>query len=394
MNKLFDHLNTETRHIRLSDTEKRSMRAALERAMGEAARRSSAGTIPSPFIFLAMRTLSAALVVVFVFGGTAYAAEGAVPGELLYPVKTAVNERVRETLAVSDESRAAWHAEVVERRAEEAEVLVARGTLSEPVKEELAVAIETHAEHAEEFATRVRESDEDRGEKLAVRLSFALEAHSIVLARLGEEDGDDENYRQSEDLSRRIASRIGAGRNERAALQDTAPTMTMTATPIPEAAPVAATLSVSAVQDSAAVQAAEDMAVSVESIEHAAKADRREDRFDFKADVEEVLERAEERLDALRVNISAEALRNAEEQIRAMRRSVRENGSTRELLREATLLDAFLRAQSRVERPLLPPPVEMRLEWKDGEERRDDADPDGEYPTDLREDIRIESRLD
>lgn len=73
---------------------------------------------------------TALLLILFCGAGTSYAAEGALPGDTLYPVKIHVNESVQGALAVSPTSQAAWNAERATRRLEEAETLAAQGRLT------------------------------------------------------------------------------------------------------------------------------------------------------------------------------------------------------------------------------------------------------------------------
>ncbi len=62
-------------------------------------------------------------------GGTSFAAQGAVPGDLLYPVKVHVNETVRSAFAVSANAEAELQAQLLGERLEEAQKLAARGEL-------------------------------------------------------------------------------------------------------------------------------------------------------------------------------------------------------------------------------------------------------------------------
>lgn len=63
-------------------------------------------------------------------GGTAWAAEGALPGDTLYTWKTGVNESVRLVLSPTPIARAEWSVELISRRLNEADRLVADGRLN------------------------------------------------------------------------------------------------------------------------------------------------------------------------------------------------------------------------------------------------------------------------
>lgn len=56
-------------------------------------------------------------------GGAVYAAEGSMPGDFLYPVKIAVNERAIAQLYAGDAGKALWSVKKLERRAREAATL-------------------------------------------------------------------------------------------------------------------------------------------------------------------------------------------------------------------------------------------------------------------------------
>jgi hypothetical protein len=66
---------------------------------------------------------------VFVSVGTSFAAQGAVPGDFLYPVKTEVNENIRGAVAIGANAEARLQADLLAERLEEAEKLHAEGKL-------------------------------------------------------------------------------------------------------------------------------------------------------------------------------------------------------------------------------------------------------------------------
>lgn len=69
------------------------------------------------------------LIALMVSGGTAVAAQGALPGDTLYPVKLHVNENVRSAFAVGANAQARLEAELLKERVEEAETLATEGRL-------------------------------------------------------------------------------------------------------------------------------------------------------------------------------------------------------------------------------------------------------------------------
>lgn len=89
-----------------------------------------------------LRTMKATLLatVLLLGGGTTVAAQYAVPGDVLYPVKVGVNENVRGAFAVGANAEARLQADLLAERIEEAEKLAARGEL----RGEMAARVETN----------------------------------------------------------------------------------------------------------------------------------------------------------------------------------------------------------------------------------------------------------
>lgn len=89
------------------------------------------------------------MIALAVGGGTTYAAEGSVPGDLLYPVKLEVNESIKSGVALSNRSEAALQARLAEERLKEAEILAAEGRLTVEAANELSARVKNHYEEAE-----------------------------------------------------------------------------------------------------------------------------------------------------------------------------------------------------------------------------------------------------
>ena len=82
-------------------------------------------------------------------GGTVFAAQGALPGDMLYPIKVNVNEEVRGAFTLNTEAKVAWETTLAERRSHEAATLVTEGTLDEDVAADLSARLATHLDKAE-----------------------------------------------------------------------------------------------------------------------------------------------------------------------------------------------------------------------------------------------------
>jgi hypothetical protein len=115
-------------------------------------------------------------------GGTAFAAEATVPGDILYPVKIHVNEEVRSAFAVSDEAEARLQAEFAAERLKEAEELAARHELNAEVRLDLETRFTGHVNDADIHMEKMEEKhgDEHAG-VIEADLDAALRAHTKLL---------------------------------------------------------------------------------------------------------------------------------------------------------------------------------------------------------------------
>src|SRR6185436_14919248 len=92
--------------LRLSQDEERAMRASIVQYVHAHPREHA-----SRYGFRWLVThpaLGMAGLLIVAGAGTSFGAEGALPGDLLYPVKVKVNEEVRGALTLSSESKAEW----------------------------------------------------------------------------------------------------------------------------------------------------------------------------------------------------------------------------------------------------------------------------------------------
>ena len=194
---MFENLHTSEKY-KLTQSEKVRMRNELVAFMAEHPVKQgvfarvngffAAGSISTPsyrasYSMYALRSVAAALVVVLVGGtGTAYAAENALPGDVLYTVKVNVNERALELAATSAKAKAEVSAKRAERRLQEAEQLAVAGRLDTETKIALG---EQFNKHAEEFVVRAEvltsSDDIEAAAEVSSDLEAALSAHEGIL---------------------------------------------------------------------------------------------------------------------------------------------------------------------------------------------------------------------
>lgn len=193
-----NHLKKFTKRaqtIRLTDAERSAMRAELmafqkanplsvqpirspyEQFIGAASFFSGNYARVSAFAF-------ALLLLVGITGGTAWAAEGALPGDTLYPLKVSLIEPVQGSFAVSSEAKAEWNTRLVVNRLSEAERLAVRTDLTSATQAELAQSFTTSVVAAKTNIDTVAKKDPRAAARLNLALNSSLTTHGRELATL------------------------------------------------------------------------------------------------------------------------------------------------------------------------------------------------------------------
>ena len=183
--------------LRLSRDEKDDLRNILFTRIHEENRSAPAAADRAGWSFLltiwtrarAIGVMASAAIVVGFVGGTSVAAQGALPGDMLYPVKTQVNERVAGVLYLGAEARAQREVELVERRLEEVRAVVAldddSGERVAAAEARLAVHLDRLKEHAAHLEADGRADD---AISATSRAEVALEAVADALMHRPSDD--------------------------------------------------------------------------------------------------------------------------------------------------------------------------------------------------------------
>src|SRR6185503_5412697 len=157
MNKFKEQLKTTS--WKLSTSEKSHMRTVLRKTM---AKHPAAGGVISSWQWwhisprLASFSSGAVMALIILMGETAYAAQGSLPGDLLYPVKIHVTEPVQLALAATSEQKAQVNADIASQRVVEAQTLAAQGKLTATTTQELQDNFNEHATEAIVLANKVK----------------------------------------------------------------------------------------------------------------------------------------------------------------------------------------------------------------------------------------------
>lgn len=201
---------------KLSANEKQSMRVHLYKVMEESSallpEQKIAPTpvrgVPSMYHWFSPRfsVPIAVLLVVGLSGGTAFAAQSALPGEPLYAVKINVNEPVQIALATTPEAKAEVNASIATTRLEEAETLASTGALNATTTAELASNFAAHANAAETDTDVLEQADPSAAAQLGAEFEGTLAAHSAILAQLGSDSSSTETMQNSNTLAVQVAA--------------------------------------------------------------------------------------------------------------------------------------------------------------------------------------------
>jgi hypothetical protein len=211
-----NNLRDAAEHIRLSDQEKSLVRAHLVKMvrLSEAQARPKQPVATPYFFFFSFQRLAmpmAVLLIVALGGTTTYAAQGSLPGGVLYPVKIYVNENIQEALAVSEKAKVSFHTSVAEERLMEAEALASEGKLDAQTSSNIEANFNDHVAKADTIAATLEESDPASGVEARATLDSSIAAHSSILARIGDNSSDEQTKENSNSIAMRARSREQGG---------------------------------------------------------------------------------------------------------------------------------------------------------------------------------------
>ncbi len=140
------------------------------------------------FFLRPMSVLAGIMGLVLLGGSTSLASQNALPGDVLYPVKVGVTEKIVEAIQFTPDAQAEYAAELAERRLDEAAKLAERGDIAESVEEELTERFDEHASRARVALETVRSRDAERAERIAAAFEDAIHTRQLALGIESEED--------------------------------------------------------------------------------------------------------------------------------------------------------------------------------------------------------------
>lgn len=215
MEDKFEKIFKKGQEIKLDPSDKEKMRSFIISHAEKSKKRQRF------YIFSVLRPVPLALSVLVILGGAgvSFAAEKALPGDILYVVKVEVNEKARGFVAISDENKVKWLAKVAERRIEETETLAKENRLNPEAQEKIEKNFEEKTKKIQEKLQAIDDKNNlEVASRVSQNLENTLEKHREILEKLSEEKSESreginsvlENVKSFRDSIRK--SREGSGK--------------------------------------------------------------------------------------------------------------------------------------------------------------------------------------
>lgn len=116
-------------------------------------------------------------------------ASAAVPGDMLYPFKTGVNESLGRLFSATESSKARFAADIAHQRLGELQTLTQNGTLTPSVEKDLITCFDTEvADMTNAIKLMETNYDYDAALSIATQFQTTLAAHIAVLTALHSSD--------------------------------------------------------------------------------------------------------------------------------------------------------------------------------------------------------------
>lgn len=188
----------EAKRLLLSQEEKASMRLNVIKFMRHEAlgRDEQAQNVPptkARFVmsFAALRKpalqygMLALAVCVFSGAGVAFASQNSLPGDLLYPVKTGVTEKLVKLAIISEEKRVEYEVSLVQKRLAEAETVASKNKLNARSGAQVSFLLDSHIADVKNLAVAIsKRKSADAAVEINSELEAQLNSYAQVLGKL------------------------------------------------------------------------------------------------------------------------------------------------------------------------------------------------------------------
>ncbi len=128
-----------------------------------------------------------ALLLVFILGGgVSFAAEGALPGNFLYPIKVEINEKVAGIFTIGNLKKAERESELIDKRLQEVKILASQGELSDEKIKIVEDQISTHAKNSKNHIVALEDEKNFEGAlQVQAKLESSLTVNEKIITQAG-----------------------------------------------------------------------------------------------------------------------------------------------------------------------------------------------------------------
>lgn len=150
--------------------------------------------------------------------GISFAANGSLPGDLLYPVKVGVNEKVLSFLLLSGEAKAKYDVHLAKLRLEEGEKAAVGKKLNDQTRSKIESLFNEHIDNAKKHLSGAKDHAE-LSAKINSDLEASLNAHAQILNQLVNRDGDN-NAKNVQSILSEVQTKTDAAKRARQDSED------------------------------------------------------------------------------------------------------------------------------------------------------------------------------
>ena len=178
--------------VSMTDAEKNSMREYILEYQAIKPLPTPRAVVASGFSFFSGKAMPIFAALVLLFAGSAgvsIAAGKSLPGDLLYPVKVSINEKLGGAFATTEEAKAAYETALADTRLSEAEALAAKDNLTSATAVTLKTDFTVHADNARTYIADLEQKGSVSADTELSSLAGVLSTHEDLLSRGFSGDG-------------------------------------------------------------------------------------------------------------------------------------------------------------------------------------------------------------
>lgn len=197
---------------------------------------SNANPVRSKYTMLFRNSFTYASMFALLIGtsATSLAAEGALPGDILYPVKTEVNEAVVKSLSFSPSAKAKVAVNLMDKRMNELTEMIVTEVDSPEKIDTIVAMLEEHKEDLQDFTDQIEQTNPEEVQEateIYVALETVLDTHIDILEEIAE---DEETQLAIADVADVVVTNTASETPTQEEPVDNTVVLTMMAAPAPE----------------------------------------------------------------------------------------------------------------------------------------------------------------